>query len=130
MKPFSVVLCTAVFSLGAVSTVAVADSLGGSWSGSGYVTPADGQREKVRCRVNYSPQGEKVVAVSATCASASMTIQQTGQLSKVTANKYVGDFYNSQYDISGRIRVSVNGGSQTVTFTSAHGSGSLNLSRR
>jgi hypothetical protein len=48
----------------------------------------------------------------------------------VTANRYVGDFYNSEYDISGRIRVSVSGSSQTVTFSSARGKGSLSLRRQ
>ena len=79
------------------------------WSGSGTVAPTGGQRPMVRCRVSYSPQGSKVVTVSATCTSASTTIHKTGQLSMVTPNRYVGDFYNSEYDISGRIRVSVSG---------------------
>lgn len=103
--------------------------LEGSWSGDGYVAPKQGKREKVRCRVTYSPQGAKVVAVKAVCASASTTIHQTGQLLMVSPTRYVGDFYNSQYDISGRIRVLVSGSSQTVTFSSAHGSGGLKLRR-
>lgn len=109
---------------------AKADTLSGTWSGTGYVQPKDGQREKVRCRVSYSPQGASVVAVSATCASASTTIQQSGSLSKVSESRYVGDFYNSQYDISGRVRVSISGGSQTVSFSSPRGSGSMSLKRR
>lgn len=48
----------------------------------------------------------------------------------VTPTRYIGDFYNSQYDISGRIRVSISGSSQTVTFASDRGSGSLSLRRR
>lgn len=106
-----------------------AEPLSGTWSGSGYVQPRDGQREKVRCRVTYSPQGASVVAVSATCASASTTIHQTGSLSMVSPSKYIGDFYNSEYDVSGRIRVSISGSSQTVSFSGAKGSGSLSLRR-
>ncbi len=127
---------TRLFSLAAgiglatLALPAAAEGLSGNWSGRGYVKPKDGQRESVSCRVKYTPQGSSVVAVSATCASASTTIQQTGQLSMVSANKYVGDFYNSQYDISGRIRVTISGGSQTVTFSSDRGSGSMSLSRR
>lgn len=111
------------------ASVAKAEPLSGTWSGTGYVQPRDGQREKVRCRVTYSPQGSSVVAVSATCASASTTIHQTGSLSMVSPTKYIGDFYNSEYDVSGRIRVSVSGSSQTVSFSGAKGSGSLSLRR-
>lgn len=107
-----------------------ADSLSGNWSGSGYVQPTNGKRENVRCKVTYTPQGAKVVAVAATCASASVTIRQTGSLSLVNSNRYVGEFYNPDYDISGRVRVNVSGGSQTVTFSSARGGGSMSLRRR
>jgi hypothetical protein len=115
---------------GLFASAALSDTLQGNWSGSGYVKPTDGQRESVSCRVSYTPQGSTTVAVTATCASASTTIHQTGQLTMVSSTRYVGDFYNSEYDISGRIRVSVSGGSQTVTFSGSRGSGSLNLSRR
>lgn len=115
--------------LGPMAAPVQADILSGTWRGNGYVKPKDGQRESVRCRVTYSPQGSKTVAVSATCASSSLTIRQTGSLTMVNANRYVGDFYNSEYDISGRVRVTVSGNSQTVTFGSARGSGSLSLRR-
>lgn len=129
MRLLPVVLAAAALNICVFAEVAYSEPLQGSWSGSGYVK-ANGQRESVSCRVSYSPQGSKVVAVSATCASASATIRQTGQLSMVTSNRYVGDFYNSEYDISGRIRVSVSGSSQTVKFSSARASGSLRLSKR
>jgi len=107
-----------------------AEILSGTWSGSGYVQPKEGKRESVRCRVTYSPQGTKVVAVAATCASASVTIRQTGSLSMVSDTRYVGDFHNPEYDISGRVRVTISGSSQTVTFSSARGGGSMKLHRR
>ena len=107
-----------------------AELLQGSWGGRGYVKPSDGERQTVNCRVTYTPHGSNVVAVSATCSSETTTIHQTGQLSMVRPNRYVGDFHNSEYDISGRIQVSVSGSSQTVTFSSPRGSGSLSLSRR
>lgn len=129
MKRLAKLSAAAVLLATGGATAALADPLQGSWSGSGYVKPADGKRESVRCRVQYSPQGS-AVAVSATCASASVTIRQSGQLSMVSPNRYVGDFYNTEYDISGRIRVSVSGGSQTVSFTSSKASGSMSLSKR
>jgi len=130
MKRLAKLSAAAVLLATASATASLADPLQGSWSGSGYVKPGDGKRESVRCRVQYSPQGSAVVAVSATCASASVTIRQSGQLSMVSPNRYVGDFYNTDYDISGRIRVSVSGGSQTVSFTSSKASGSMSLSKR
>lgn len=104
--------------------------LEGAWRGTGYVKPTDGERQRVECEVRLAPQGSKVVAVSATCRSNSTTIHQTGQLSIVTSERYIGDFYNSEYDISGRIRVVVKGSSLTVTFSGPRGSGSLNLTKR
>ena len=130
MRPLPVLVAVAALNLCVLSEAAYSEPLQGTWSGSGTVAPTGGQREMVRCRVSYSPQGSKVVAVSATCTSASTTIHQTGQLSMVTPNRYVGDFYNSEYDISGRIRVSVSGSSQTVTFSSPRGKGSLSLRKQ
>lgn len=131
MKSFSKLMTAAVFSLTCGATAASADPLlQGSWSGSGYVKVTDGKRESVRCRVSYSPQGASVVAVAATCASASATIRQSGQLSMVSPNRYIGEFYNSEYDISGKIRVSVSGGSQQVSFTSSKATGAMSLSKR
>ncbi len=130
MRTLPALFFTAALGLGGFAAAAAADPLSGSWSGGGYVQPKDGQREKVRCRVSYSPQGGSTVGVSATCASASLTIRQAGSLTMVNPNRYVGDFYNSEYDISGRIRVSVSGNSQTVSFSSPRGGGSLSLSRR
>lgn len=130
MKTIAVKVIACALSLGVFAGAAHADILKGTWSGSGFVQPKGGERESVRCRVTYSPQGSSVVAVSATCASSSITIRQTGELSMVSPTRYVGEFYNSEYDISGRIRVSVSGGSQTVTFSSSRGGGSMNLSRR
>jgi hypothetical protein len=108
---------------------AQADTLSGTWSGSGSFQPKNGKSEAVRCKITYTPQGA-AVAVSAACASASATIRQTGSLTKVSDTKYVGDFYNNEYDISGRVRVTVSGASQSVSFSSAKGSGSMSLRRR
>lgn len=115
--------------LAALSTGAQADTLSGTWSGSGSFKAKDGKSEAVRCKITYTPQGS-AVAVSAACASASATIRQTGSLTKVSDSKYVGDFYNNEYDVSGRVRVTVHGSSQSVSFSSAKGSGSMSLSRR
>jgi hypothetical protein len=116
----------------AVTTVAMvapaqAETLSGTWSGSGYVQSANGQRERVRCRVTYDPQGSKVVGVRANCASSGNSIRQTGELLRIRPGYYAGDFYNRQFDIGGRIHVTVRGSTQTVTFRSSAVRGRLRL---
>ena len=104
--------------------------LDGTWTGSGFVTPSSGQRERVSCRVSYSRQGPSVYAFSATCATASAKFNQSGQLTMVNESRYIGDFFNPEYNLSGRARVVVSGSRQTVTLSSQSGSGQLNLSKR
>ena len=111
-------------------TASAAGALDGVWSGSGEVNPKDGAKETVRCRIQYRRESEKVYGVTATCATRSRKIQQTGKVLKATATSYVGDFYNPSYDVSGRVRVVVRGTTQTVTFQSARGTGSVSLRKR
>lgn len=109
---------------------AMAADLEGRWSGSGQVVPKSGAKERVQCQVRYTRQSSKVFSVAATCATASVKIVQTGEVLEVGGGRYVGDFYNPEYDVSGRVRVVVSGARQSVTFSSAQGRGSMSLSRR
>ena len=128
--PVLVVLQLAFALCWSAGTALAASDLDGVWSGSGMVNPKDGARESVRCRVSYRQESEKVFGVSATCATRSRKIQQTGTVLKVGPASYVGEFYNPGYDVSGRVRVVVQGSTQTVTFQSARGSGSVTLRRK
>ncbi|MEM1371913.1 MAG: hypothetical protein AAGG72_06760 [Pseudomonadota bacterium] len=110
--------------------VATAAPLEGSWSGAGFVSPKSGQRERVRCRVSYQKQTAKVYSISANCASKSASLTQSGTLTKVRNDRFVGDIYNPEFDIRGRVRVIIKGSRQTVTFTSAAANGKLNLRKR
>jgi len=113
------------------NTAAVgAASIDGTWSGGGYVKATDGKREKVRCRVTYRRQTSKVYSVSAVCASASNKIRQSGEVLKVNQNRYVGDLFNSEYNIAGRVRINMRGRSQTVSFKSSAGYGRMTLRKR
>jgi hypothetical protein len=107
-----------------------APTLEGTWSGSGYVAPKSGARDSVRCRVRFSRQSSKVFSVQATCSSATTNIVQTGEVLEVSAGRYAGDFYNPQYDISGRIRIQMSGNHQTVNFSGAQGQGRLTLTKQ
>ncbi|MDX2288397.1 MAG: hypothetical protein NW217_06200 [Hyphomicrobiaceae bacterium] len=108
---------------------AQAVSLDGEWSGKGYVQPTQGAREQVHCRVRYTRQSGRVFSVVATCATSSFKIRQTGEVLMVTPTRYVGDFHNAEFDVSGRIRVIVAGTRQTVTLSGRAGQGSLTLSK-
>lgn len=130
LRNLFLILAFTVASVGSHSSLANAASINGTWSGSGYVQPSNGKRETVRCKVTYSQQSAKVYGVSAVCASPSTKIRQTGEVLMVNPNRYVGDFYNSDFDISGRVNVSISGNNQTVSFKSGSGHGSLSLSKR
>ncbi|MFT5511255.1 MAG: hypothetical protein ACI89J_004356 [Hyphomicrobiaceae bacterium] len=107
-----------------------ASGLQGTWRGAGYLKPSSGKRVRVSCVVRYSRHTARVFAVSANCASNSGNVRQTGEVLKIRANTYVGDFYNRQFDIRGRVRVRIRGGRQTVTFSSSSGGGSVSLKKR
>ena len=105
-------------------------NLGGSWSGSGFIHPSSGERESVRCRVTYNRQSSNVFGVRATCASKSTSLRQIGEVLLIRPGRYVGDFYSQQFDVGGRISVTLRGSSQTVTFTGDGVKGQLKLRRR
>jgi hypothetical protein len=117
--------CTAALA----ATGAEAQSLEGTWSGSGYAQALSGTAERIRCRVSYARAGGGTYGFSAVCASPSYKVNQSGTVSPAGPNRFVGDFYNAEYDIGGRVRVVVSGSKQTVTLSSDRGSGQLNLSR-
>ena len=123
-------LVVLVLSVVPFSPVQAAPGLEGTWSGSGYVVPKTGDRENVRCRVRFSRQSSKVFSVEATCSSATTNVVQTGEVLEVSAGRYAGDFYNPQYNISGRIRIQMSGTHQTVSFSGAQGQGSLSLNKQ
>ncbi len=57
-------------------------------------------------------------------------ITQTAQIKKRGKGRYSGTFYNAQYNIAGRIRVTMRGRRQMVILTSSEGSGRLSLRKR
>ena len=113
--------------LGAPSLAAAAD-LSGSWKGGGTVQFSSGSSETARCRATFSPSGKSAYDVSATCATQSGTVSQTAFI-RGSGNSFRGTFYNPEFDTSGRISISVSGGSQVVRLTSSKGSAVIRLSR-
>ena len=118
--------------VGGGPTVAAAQSggLAGYWRGGGYMSPAKGRREKVRCRVWFTKQSARAYSVRARCASQAVNIDQNARVVATGRNSFSGTFTNVDFNISGRIRISLRGNRQTVSLSSAEGSGRLTLFRR
>lgn len=111
------------------SPAAAAGELAGSWSGGGAVTLASGQKEKARCKARYTKASAKSYVMSATCATPSAKVSQTAQLRRTGANSYAGTFFNPEYGITGRIRVSVSGGRQHVYLSGDAGRAAFSLKK-
>ena len=110
---------------------AQAKGLSGSWSGFGKAKLASsGKTESFRCKVTYNQETEKVFGVRAVCANPSIKIIQTGKVLKVRENTYKGELYNREYDLSGKVRIVVDGQIQKVTLTADQANGSLTLKKR
>lgn len=103
--------------------------LTGSWSGGGWVDFASGKREIARCRARFTARSETSYSVNAVCATPSGRVSQTATLRRTGANRYSGSFYNSEYDVSGTISITVSGNSSSVRLSSDRGSAVLSLSR-
>lgn len=122
---------TALIVTGAVAkTTPDSGSLAGSWSGGGWVSFANGNKEKARCHANYSRAGGDAYTLSATCATSGGKASQTATVYKVSDGRYRGSFFNSDFNVRGTIRVAVHGSSQSVSLSGDGASASLSLSRR
>ena len=104
-------------------------SLEGTWSGSGTMQAVDRPPQKLTCRINYKRETDKVYRLAARCVTVSTSINQTAQLLKVNPGVYTGQFQIASYDISGRVRVVVNGNAQTMSFKSSRANGTVNLKK-
>lgn len=103
--------------------------LEGTWRGSGTMQAMDRPPQKLNCRINYKRETDKVFKLVAKCATISTSINQTGQLSKVNAGVYVGEFHVASYDISGRVRIVIDGDVQTMSFKSSRANGTVTLKK-
>ena len=104
--------------------------LTGSWSGGGWFSLASGKRERARCRARYSRASSNSYRLRATCATSSGKASQTATVYRLSRGRYRGTFYNTQYNVSGSIRVVVRGRSQSVSLTGGGTSASFRLSKR
>ena len=92
--------------------------------------PASGDREKVRCKMKFSKEADRIFSFFATCAATSGNISQSGEVLRTAKNRYSGNFFNSQSSVSGKIRVVVNGKSQSISVSSVKGTGHIRLRKQ
>lgn len=125
----SIILAAALSAAGAVTSVAQhAPSIGGTWSGGGTVTLKSGNVERVRCRATFSPSGNGA-SMNASCANATAKVTQTAELTRVSATRYIGEFHNPEFNISGSIRITISGNSMTASLSGGGGSASMSMNR-
>jgi len=121
-------LAGAIGVVGVAATPATAQSLVGSWSGGGMIVFPSGEKERARCRATFRQAGGGGVSMSGVCATASVRVSQSASLSRLTPNTYSGEFFNTEFNISGSIRIrmqgnklnaSLSGGGATAQFVLA-----------
>lgn len=129
LNTFSRVAIVAAAIISAI-TIASAQQAGlsGTWSGGGTMVLRSGNAEKVRCRATFTQSGNGA-SMTATCANATARIVQTADLTRVSASRYIGDFTNAEYGISGSIRITLSGNSLSAALSGGGGSASISLSR-
>lgn len=123
----------AILTMGLATTLAVdlasaQDAIAGSWSGSGTVVLPSGGTEQARCRATFRPSGNGA-SMSATCATASVRVNQVAEISRVAPGRYRGDFRNDEFGISGSIRIVVSGNSLSASLNGGGGTAQFDLSR-
>lgn len=119
----------AVAVLFATPALAEPGDLSGSWSGGGAVIFNTGSKEKAHCRAKFSKTGSTSYSMSATCATASGKVDQSAILRKTGGNSYAGSFRNPDYNVTGTIKITLNGNSQSVSMSSDAGTASISMSR-
>ena len=104
-------------------------NLEGSWSGGGQIVFPSGEKERARCRASFRRKGGGSYGMNATCATASVRVQQTAEITRVAGNRYRGEFFNQEYGISGSVRITVSGNRLNASLAGAGGTAEFALSR-
>jgi hypothetical protein len=132
LKSRTLAVSIAVSAMTAFSPVAPSAqtlSLEGTWNGGGHVRFPSGDTERARCRATFHRRGGNSFDMSATCATASVRVQQTAVLERIGPNRFAGEFYNAEYGISGSIAITLKGQSLAASLNGAGASAHFNLGR-
>ncbi len=123
------VAAVAVGAVFAASAPASAQSIIGSWNGNGTIVYPSGEQERARCRATFQNAGGGGVSMRAVCATASVRVTQTASLAKLTSNTFSGEFYNTEYNLSGSIRVRIQGNRLNASLNGGGGSAHFSMNR-
>ena len=104
--------------------------ISGLWQGPGYATLKNGKKVFVRCRVNYDRESEIVFSVKSVCATRSVRLLQSGSISSLGGEKFIGQIRNDEYDLDGRVRVVRTGKKMVVRIFGDTGTARLLLTKR
>jgi hypothetical protein len=104
-------------------------ALEGSWSGGGEIVFPSGATERARCRASFQRKGGESFGMSAVCATSSARVQQHAEVTRVSSNRYRGEFFNQEYGLSGNIRIVVNGNSLVASLSGGGGAAQFSLRR-
>ena len=104
-------------------------SLEGSWSGGGRIVFPSGDAERANCHASFSRRSANSFRMNAVCATPSARVAQYGTVERVSGNSYAGSFFNSEYNVSGDINITVRGDRLSAQLRGGGGSGSFNLGR-
>ena len=128
--------CLAAFTLlvmaqpGGLANAAGTSSISGQWVGGGIVVLNSGAKEHVRCRVKYGRVAGQTFSLTARCATGATRIDQSGELERVSKNRYVGQVYDKQFGVHARVRITIAGRKQTVAISSSQCRAIIRLKRR
>ena len=79
------------------------ENVAGSWSGGGMMKPSDGPRERVRCKVNYTPKNNgQSVKLNLRCASDAYKMDLSANIDQ-NGTDLSGNWFESQYRQGGKI---------------------------
>ena len=120
---------TVAFLAASPRVAAEGPNIEGSWSGGGRIVFPSGETERARCRARFHRQGGESFGMSAVCATASARVHQSAEITRITGNRYRGEFHNQEYGLSGSIRIVVNGNSIDASLSGGGGSAQFSLSR-
>jgi hypothetical protein len=67
--------------------------------------------------------------MTATCATSDVRVTQTASLDRTGPNQFIGDFFNSDFGVSGTIKITLNGNTLTAALNGDKGSAIMSLSR-
>jgi hypothetical protein len=120
----------AIFATGvlASTTAASADSfdhLKGNWSGSGNITMANGDKERIRCRASYTPAGANV-KITLRCASDSYKFELASDITS-DGGKLSGTWSEATRAVAGLVSGSATSNTIQATAVSPLFTANLNV---